>query len=242
MLRSRPSSSRAPARRFLVAPTSRSSAPPKPAGAQPVSVIAVENSAKPVVAAIHSVCHGRRAGAGPGLPLPHCRPGCTSCAARSQAGPDARRWRHAAPAPRAGRGSRAEHDRQRRARQERNAGHAARPEAVRQDGGLAESLAEEALALAAKHADAAPLPLVRNLPCKHPWAMRTSSLRATWSRAWPRTSLRPPSAWTPWKPPPEEVCRWHGCSSASIFINLMWTPECRAAPPVCGRACCQQDP
>jgi enoyl-CoA hydratase/carnithine racemase len=38
-------------------------------------------------------------------------------------------------------------------------------------------------------------------PASIPWAMLTSSLRATWSRAWPRTSRLLASASMQWKPP-----------------------------------------
>ena len=70
--------------------------------------------------------HGRRAGTGAGLPLPRGRARHAGGAARGQARPGARRRRHAAPAARAGRGDRAEHDRQRRAGEERDAGRACR--------------------------------------------------------------------------------------------------------------------
>ena len=84
--------------------------------------IQFEGSAKPIVAAMHTVVHGRRAGTGAGLPLPRGRARHAGGAARGQARPGAGCRRHAAPAARAGRGDRAEHDRQRRAGEERAAG------------------------------------------------------------------------------------------------------------------------
>ena len=58
-----------------------------------------------------------------------------------------------------------------------------------------EALLEEAIAFAVGRRHA-PLPLVRNLPSSIRWAMPTSSSRATWSRAWRRTSRRRSSAST----------------------------------------------
>ena len=115
--------------------------------------------------------HGRRPRTGPGLPLPRGRAGHQRRAARGQAGPPARRRRHAAPAARAGRGDRAQHDRQRRGRQERAArvGCPARScstSSPHRPNRCSTKRVEFAKSVAGKPADA--LPLVRNLPCKHP--------------------------------------------------------------------------
>ena len=75
--------------------------------------------------------HGRRAGTGAGLPLPRGGAGHQRGAARGQARPGPGRRRHAAPAARAGCRDGAEHDRQRRAGEERVAARPARAEAVR---------------------------------------------------------------------------------------------------------------
>ena len=165
-------------------------------------------------------------------------------AARSQAGPAARRRRHAAPAARARRRDRAQHDRQRRAGQERDAGAAARPEAVRQAGRIGRVLLDEALAFA--KSVAACRARCRWCATCHASTRRatpTSSSRATWSRAWRRTSRRRSSASTPSSRDQDEVRRRPGATSASIFTALMLTPESQgAAPPVLRRARRLQDP
>ncbi len=94
-------------------------------------ILALEAATKPVVAAVHSVVHGRWAGTGTGLPLPRGRRWHAGGAARGEDRPHPRRGRHAAPAARAGPGERAQPDRQGRSGAERGAGRLAGTEAVR---------------------------------------------------------------------------------------------------------------
>jgi 3-hydroxyacyl-CoA dehydrogenase len=141
------------------------------AGAEPnlVSVIlAIENSSKPVVAALHSVamggglelalgCHYRIAAPGASIALPEVKLGLIPGAGGTQRLPRVLGVEAALNMI--------------------VSGEAVPSEMLAQLPGQklfdkmassAQSLAEEALAYARSVADARPLPLVRNLPCKHP--------------------------------------------------------------------------
>jgi 3-hydroxyacyl-CoA dehydrogenase len=78
-------------------------------------------------------------------------------------------------------------------------------------------------------------------------ATPTSSSRATWWRAWPRTSRRPSSAWTPWKTPPARSSTTAGQGARDLHA-LMQTPECAAprswpsAPPARSPTCPEVQP
>jgi 3-hydroxyacyl-CoA dehydrogenase len=131
-------------------------------------ILAVENSPKPVVAAIHSVamggglelslgCHYRIAAPGTSIALPEVKLGLIPGAGGTHA-----------PAARAGR---------RAALNMIVSGEPVKSEMLAQLPGQklfdkmassAESLMEEAMAYARSVADTRPLPLVRNLPSKHP--------------------------------------------------------------------------
>ena len=97
---SAPSSSPARERRSPAAPTSANSRRPR-RSPSPTSHRdpGGEGASKPVIAAILGL-HGRRARAGPGLPLPGRQSRRADRAARGQARPGARRRRHAATAAR----------------------------------------------------------------------------------------------------------------------------------------------
>jgi 3-hydroxyacyl-CoA dehydrogenase len=132
--RSRRSSSPAPARPSRAAPTSRSSARPRRCRAQPAQRDPGDRGEHQAGRRRHpqvawAAGWSWRWAATTASP----RPGAGR-AAGGEARADSRRRRHAAPAARARRRDRAEHDRQRRAGQERTAGQPAGPEAVRQDG------------------------------------------------------------------------------------------------------------
>jgi 3-hydroxyacyl-CoA dehydrogenase len=106
-------------------------------------------------------------------------PGAKHGAARSQARPDPRRRRHAAPAARAGRGNRAEHDRQRRARSRAKCWPCCRARSCSTRWPRRLTCWPEKPGLGPRGGrHARPLPLVRNLPCKHPQRRRLLPVRA----------------------------------------------------------------
>ncbi len=131
-------------------------------------ILAVENASKPVIAAIHSVCmggglelalgcHYRIAAPGCSISMPEVKLGLLPGAGGTQRLPRALGVEPALNMI--------------------VSGEAVKSEMLAMLPGQklfakisvsAASLAEEALALAAEVADARPLPLVRNLPCKHP--------------------------------------------------------------------------
>ncbi len=157
-------------RRFPVVPTSRNSARPRPCRS-PTSIsviLAIENSAKPVVAAIHSVvmggglelalgCHYRIAAPGCSVALPEVKLGLLPGAGGTQRLPRVLGVEPALNMIVSGEPIKSEM-------------LAMLPGQKLFDKMAAspESLAEEALAFARSVADVRPLPLVRNLPCKHP--------------------------------------------------------------------------
>ncbi len=131
-------------------------------------ILAVENSSKPVVAALHSVCmggglelalgcHYRIAAPGCSMALPEVKLGLLPGAGGTQRLPRALGVEPALNMIVSGEAIKSEM-------------LAMLPGQKLFDkiSASAESLAAEALALAQEVADARPLPLVRNLPCKHP--------------------------------------------------------------------------
>jgi len=131
-------------------------------------ILAVENSAKPVVAAIHSVCmggglelalgcHYRIAAPGASIALPEVKLGLIPGAGGTQRLPRVLGVETALNMIVSGEPVKSEL-------------LASLPGQKLFDkiSASAESLAEEALAFAKSVADARPMPLVRNLPCKHP--------------------------------------------------------------------------
>jgi 3-hydroxyacyl-CoA dehydrogenase len=131
-------------------------------------ILAVENSSKPVVAAVHSVamggglelalgCHYRIAAPGTQVALPEVKLGLVPGAGGTQRLPRVLGVETALNMIVSGEAVPSEM-------------LAKQPDQKLFDkmASSAESLAEEALAYARSVADARPLPLVRNLPCKHP--------------------------------------------------------------------------
>jgi 3-hydroxyacyl-CoA dehydrogenase len=193
-------------------------------------IAAVEQSTKPVVAAIHTVCmggglelalgcHYRIVAPGTSMALPEVKLGLLPGAGGTQRLPRVLGVEAALNMIVSGEPSRA------------RCWPWPRPEAVRQAVASAEAWRPRPWPWPRTWASAMPprepLPLVRNLPCKHPRATPTSSSPATWWAAWPRTSRR------------RQVRGRRGSrhqakfddgllAERELFINLMWTPESRA--------------
>ena len=96
----------------------------------------------------------------------------------------------------------------------------------------AEALAAEAMAyakeLAAQHADGSALPLVKNLPCKHPqgdaYFQFTRNMVKGMAKNFPAPLKCVDAVEAATKKKFEEAMTLE----REIFTNLMWTPECRA--------------
>ncbi len=191
-------------------------------------IMAVENSAKPVVAAIHSVCmggglelalgcHYRIAAPGCNVALPEVKLGLLPGAGGTQRLPRALGVEPALNMIVSGEPVKSEllamvpgqklFDKM-----------AASPQ----------SLAEEALALARSVAPNRPLPLVRNLPCKHPqgdaYFQFARNMVGAMSKNYPAPLKCLEAVQTATKKPIAEGLM----HERELFINLMWTPESRA--------------
>jgi len=92
----------------------------------------------------------------------------------------------------------------------------------------AETLLDEAIALAREKADVRPLPLVRHLPCRHPqgeaYFQFARNMVGAQSRHFPAPLKCIDAVEAATKKKFDEGLAYE----REIFINLMWTPECRA--------------
>ncbi|MDD0810053.1 3-hydroxyacyl-CoA dehydrogenase NAD-binding domain-containing protein [Curvibacter sp. RS43] len=95
-----------------------------------------------------------------------------------------------------------------------------------------ESLAEEAFALAreaaAKHADGSAFPLVRNLPCKHPLGDAYFQFARNMVKGMAKNYPAPAKCVDAVEAATQKKFADGMTFERDIFINLMWTPECRA--------------
>ncbi|WP_372658817.1 enoyl-CoA hydratase-related protein, partial [Hydrogenophaga sp.] len=95
-----------------------------------------------------------------------------------------------------------------------------------------ESLAEEAMAfakeVAAKHADGSALPLVRNLPCKHPKGDAYFQFARNMVKGMAKNFPAPAKCVDAVEAATKQKFDVGMVTERDIFINLMWTPECRA--------------
>jgi len=95
-----------------------------------------------------------------------------------------------------------------------------------------ESLAEEALALArevaAKHADGSALPLVRSLPCKHPQGDAYFQFARNMVKGMAKNFPAPGKCVDAVEAATQKKFDEGMAFERETFINLMWTPECRA--------------
>ena len=91
-----------------------------------------------------------------------------------------------------------------------------------------ESLAEEALAFARSVADARPLPLVRNLPCKHPEGDAYFQFARNMVKGMAKNLPAPAKCVDAVEAATKRKFADGMAYERELFINLMWTPESRA--------------
>ncbi len=95
-----------------------------------------------------------------------------------------------------------------------------------------ESLMAEALALArevaARHTDGSPLPLVRNLPCKHKDGDAYFQFARNMVKGMAKNFPAPGKCVDAVEAATQKKFNDGMAFEREIFINLMWTPECRA--------------
>ena len=91
-----------------------------------------------------------------------------------------------------------------------------------------ETLAEEALAFAREIASKRPLPLVRNLPCKHPKGDAYFQFARNMVKGMAKNFPAPAKCVDAVEAATKKKFDDGMVFEREIFINLMWTPECRA--------------
>jgi 3-hydroxyacyl-CoA dehydrogenase len=92
----------------------------------------------------------------------------------------------------------------------------------------AETLAAEALAYAKSVAEARPLPLVRSLPCKHPQGDAYFQFARNMVKGMAKNFPAPAKCVDAVEAATKKKFDEGMLFEREIFINLMWTPECRA--------------
>jgi 3-hydroxyacyl-CoA dehydrogenase len=91
-----------------------------------------------------------------------------------------------------------------------------------------ESLMDEALAFAREVADVRPLPKVRDLPCKHPQGDAYFQFARNMVKGMAKNYPAPPKCVDAVEAATKKKFNDGMTFEREIFINLMWTPECRA--------------
>ncbi len=191
-------------------------------------ILALENSAKPVVAALHSVamggglelalgCHYRIAAPGCSVALPEVKLGLIPGAGGTQRLPRVLGVEAALNMI--------------------VSGEPVKSELLAQLPGQklfdkmaasAESLMQEALDLARAMADVRPLPLVRNLPCKHPLGDAYFQFARNMVKGMSKNYPAPGKCVDAVQAATKQKFDAGMVFERETFINLMWTPECRA--------------
>ena len=191
-------------------------------------ILAIENSAKPVVAAIHSVCmggglelalgcHYRIAAPGCSVALPEVKLGLLPGAGGTQRLPRALGVEPALNMI--------------------VSGEPLKSELLAQIPGQklfdkmaasAESLAPEALAFAQSIADIRPLPLVRNLPCRHPNGDAYFQFARNMVKGMAKNFPAPLKCVDAVEAATKRKFEAGMAFERELFTNLMWTPESRA--------------
>ncbi|HXE20884.1 MAG TPA: 3-hydroxyacyl-CoA dehydrogenase NAD-binding domain-containing protein [Rhodoferax sp.] len=191
-------------------------------------ILAIENSSKPVVAAVHSVamggglelalgCHYRIAAPGCNVALPEVKLGLIPGAGGTQRLPRVLGVETALNMIVSGEPVKSEM-------------LASLPGQKLFDKMAAsvESLPEEALAYARSVAAARPLPLVRNLPCKHPLGDAYFQFARNMVLGLAKNFPAPGKCVDAVEAATKQKFDAGMLAEREIFINLMWTPECRA--------------
>ena len=191
-------------------------------------ILALEHSAKPVVAAIHSVCMGGGLELALGCPYRIAAPGCNVALPEVKLG----------LIPGAGGTQRL--PRVLGVEVALNmivSGDPVKSEMLATIPGQklfdkmassAETLADEALALARSLADARPLPLVRNLPCKHPQGDAYFQFARNMVKGMAKNFPAPPKCVDAVEAATKQKFDAGMATEREIFLNLMLTPESRA--------------
>ena len=191
-------------------------------------ILAIENSAKPVVAAMHSVamggglelalgCHYRIAAPGCAIALPEVKLGLIPGAGGTQRLPRVIGVEAALNLIVSGEP----------VKSEMIAGVPGQ-KLFDKLAASSESLAEEALAFAQSVAGARPLPLVRNLPCKHPEGDAYFQFARNMVKGMAKNFPAPAKCVDAVEAATKKKFADGMLFEREIFINLMWTPESRA--------------
>ncbi len=191
-------------------------------------IAAIENSAKPVVAAMHSVamggglelalgCHYRIAAPGCSIALPEVKLGLIPGAGGTQRLPRVIGVEAALNLIVSGEP----------VKSEMIAGVPGQ-KLFDKMAASAESLAAEALTFAQSVADARPLPLVRNLPCKHPEGDAYFQFARNMVKGMAKNFPAPAKCVDAVEAATKKKFAEGMLVEREIFINLMWTPESRA--------------
>ncbi|WP_228898334.1 3-hydroxyacyl-CoA dehydrogenase NAD-binding domain-containing protein [Acidovorax sp. Leaf73] len=191
-------------------------------------IAAIENSAKPVVAAMHSVamggglelalgCHYRIAAPGCSIALPEVKLGLIPGAGGTQRLPRVIGVEAALNLIVSGEPVKSE-----------MIGAVPGQKLFDKMAASAESLAPEALAFAHSVADARPLPLVRNFPCKHPEGDAYFQFARNMVKGMAKNFPAPAKCVDAVEAATKKKFAEGMLVEREIFINLMWTPESRA--------------
>jgi 3-hydroxyacyl-CoA dehydrogenase len=191
-------------------------------------IAAIENSAKPVVAAMHSVamggglelalgCHYRIAAPGCSIALPEVKLGLIPGAGGTQRLPRVIGVEAALNLIVSGEPVKSE-----------MIGAVPGQKLFDKMAASAESLAAEALAFAQSVADARPLPLVRNFPCKHPEGDAYFQFARNMVKGMAKNFPAPAKCVDAVEAATKRKFAEGMLVEREIFINLMWTPESRA--------------
>ncbi|MDZ7862074.1 3-hydroxyacyl-CoA dehydrogenase NAD-binding domain-containing protein [Acidovorax sp.] len=191
-------------------------------------IAAIENSAKPVVAAMHTVamggglelalgCHYRIAAPGCAIALPEVKLGLIPGAGGTQRLPRVLGVEAALNLIVSGEPVKSE-----------MIGAVPGQKLFDKMAASAEALAAEALAFAQSVADVRPLPLVRNLPCKHPEGDAYFQFARNMVKGMAKNYPAPAKCVDAVEAATKRKFADGMLFEREVFINLMWTPESRA--------------